>query len=222
MITPIDMPNRVKQVFKRISKRHAKYHASQYMIWRVKWVSNWNYQWQANQWSISCANHQASQYDKGNYNQRYFQCAKVIAKFQSKKHVNGIPKWISNRCSHHHVNWKSKFKSQIPSKLRHICSQASETRGTNKSAEIYNNFIFHIISSSSSRKRATWTRLWGSMVISHIGVRETRALVSSTKQESTIKRNTSKRRKLYLIKFQCNWTRSYSNPSSQYLVIICM
>ena len=44
-------------------------------------------------------------------------------------------KCISNRFSKHHANLQSKLKSYIPSKLRPICSQARETRGTCKSTK---------------------------------------------------------------------------------------
>ena len=49
-------------------------------------------------------------------------------------------KWISNRCSQNHINWKSKFKYHIPDKLRPRCSQVRELRGTSEFEKISNSF----------------------------------------------------------------------------------
>ena len=89
-----------------------------------------------------------------NSNQISFPCVKVITKLKSKQHVNGISKWISNRCSHHYVNWKAKFKSQIPSKLKPRISQASYPRGTINSENMYDTFhpsyhLFFVIKAKS-------------------------------------------------------------------------
>ena len=102
---------------------------------------------------------------------------------QSNQHINIISSWRYNSCSHHYANWKAKFKSEIPSKLRPRRSQARDPRHTNKSAKISNIFILNIIPSSHSSTRANEKRQWDILRISYIRIYDNCALFSSTSSQ---------------------------------------